>query len=192
MKFELWWPIKPLQITQGFGENANNFYKELGMLGHNGLDLLAKDGQMIHAAHDGIVTFTGEDGSGGLGVVVRTKEQFWYKGGDCYFKTIYWHCQKNSFKVKPEDEVRVGDVLALADNTGMSTGTHLHFGLKPVFQGEQDWEWMNMEGENGYKGAIDPRPYFNGFFAEDQKKVISLLESIIAAYKAAIEALKRK
>jgi hypothetical protein len=49
---------------------------------------------------------------------------------------------------------------ALRINTGQSTGDHLHFGRKPTYKGEQDWEWWNAEQENGYKGSIDPDSYF--------------------------------
>ena len=125
------------------------------------MDFQANDGDVILAAHDGIVTFTGEDGSGGLGVVIRTKDQFEYKDGQSYFKTIYWHIKAGTFMVHPNDEVKSGQPIAQADNTGMSTGTHLHWGLKPVYQGEQDWQWYNLEQDNGYNGAIDPEPYLS-------------------------------
>jgi hypothetical protein len=36
--------------------------------------------------------------------------------------------------------------------------------LKPVYQGEQPWQWDNVEQENGYRGAVDPAPYFVGQF----------------------------
>ena len=78
MKFELYYPIKPWRINQRFGENLNDFYKKIGLLGHNGIDFYALDGFPIYAAHDGTVTFCGEDGSGGLGVVVRTNETYDY------------------------------------------------------------------------------------------------------------------
>ena len=160
MKFTLRYPLAGNAfINQRFGENANGFYKQIGLAGHNGLDLSARDGDIVYAAHDGVVTFAGEDGSGGLGIVLRTKEQFDYKGGLNYFKTIYWHLEKGSFMVHASDEVKKGQPIAKADNTGMSTGTHLHFGLKPVYQGEKDWEWGNVEQLNGYAGAIDAEPY---------------------------------
>ncbi len=151
---------KPVIFNQRFGQNLNPFYKQLGLSGHNGVDLSCADGDIVCAAHDGIVTFTGEDGSGGLGVVIRTKEPFGYDGGEAFIKSIYWHLEKGSIMVHSSDEVKAGDPIARADNTGMSTGTHLHFGIKPVAQGEQEWQWWNVEQQNGYGGAIDPEPYF--------------------------------
>jgi murein DD-endopeptidase MepM/ murein hydrolase activator NlpD len=71
-KLELFYPLDTILVTQGFGENLHPLYASLGMLGHNGIDFCAMNGTPIRAAHDGIVTFAGEDGSAGLGSVLRT------------------------------------------------------------------------------------------------------------------------
>jgi len=190
-RLELWYPCKPFRVNQLFGENSIDFYKSIGLKGHNGIDLFAPDGFPVRAAHDGSVTFTGEDGSGGLGVVIRTNESFEYKDGETYYKTIYWHLQKGSIRVKAGDKVKAGDLIALADNTGKSTGSHLHFGLKPIYQGEEEWNWMNMEQKNGYAGAIDPLPYFNGYYAEDNKKVVAILQGLVMALQRLVSTYKK-
>lgn len=185
-KFELWYPVKKpdLIVHQKFGENKVPFYATLGLKGHNGIDFYALDGFPLYAAHDGEVVFCGEDGSAGLGVVIRTLEPKDYGENKVFFKSIYWHIKKGSFKVKAGDIVKAGQQIAEADNTGMSTGSHLHFGVKPVLKGEADWTWYNVEQANGFLGAIDPQPYFNGFFAQDAVVVLGLLESIIAKLAA--------
>jgi murein DD-endopeptidase MepM/ murein hydrolase activator NlpD len=93
--------------------------------------------------------------------------------------------------VKPGDIVDIGTPLAKSDNTGLSTGPHLHFGLKPLDKGTEDWDWNNLEQDNGYFGAVNPIPYFSGYYAEDMVAVVSLYERIIAAYRAAIQAFTR-
>lgn len=158
-KLQLQFPLKYWSVNQHFGENANPYYAQLGLKGHNGMDLYAPDGTPVYAAHDGTVTFAGEDGSAGLGVVIRTDKEYAYGDGKAFYKTIYWHLKKGSIVVHASQKVKAGDLLAQADNTGMSTGSHLHFGLKPVYQGENDWSWWNAEQNNGYAGAIDPEPY---------------------------------
>ena len=158
--FKLSSPLPYLDVSQPFGVNPQ-VYAQFGLVGHNGTDYRAPGGTPIFATHDGIVTFTGEDGGGGLGVVLRTIEKYEYLSSEVFFKTIYWHCKVGSFQVKPGDIVKTGDKIAEVDNTGFSTGNHLHFGLKPVLQGEQEWQWENLLQNNGFKGAINPELFLN-------------------------------
>ena len=175
-KFELFYPVKPLKFNQKFGENANTFYKDQGMVGHNGIDFYTVHGQPVYAAHDG-VCYPEIDSSGGNGVVIRTNEAFDYDGpnapvsGKVYFKTIYWHLVNAHAVVKTGQVVKAGDLIGYADSTGKSTGDHLHFGLKPQAYNEDNFSWYNVDQAGGYLGAIDPAPYFNGYFAEDAQKV---------------------
>jgi murein DD-endopeptidase MepM/ murein hydrolase activator NlpD len=43
------------------------------------------------------------------------------------FTSWYFHLTPNSVKVKVGDKVEAGTVIALSDNTGRTTGPHLHF-----------------------------------------------------------------
>src|SRR3990167_7393612 len=131
MKLQIYYPTKPWYVNQPFGTNPA-IYKQFDINGHNGIDSFALDGAEVRAAHYGVVTFSGEDGGGGLGVVLRTLKTFDYKDKLSFFKTIYWHLKPGTFRVKPGQIVEAGDILGLADNTGFSTGSHLHFGLKPI------------------------------------------------------------
>ncbi len=193
MKLQLYFPLKTFTQTQGFGENLADFYVKMGMLGHNGIDMVGWEGQVVRAAHNGTVTFAGEDGAAGLGVVVRSDEEFEdSEGKPSYWKSIYWHLKKDTIVVKYGQKVVVGDILAQCDNTGMSTGSHLHFGIKPCAKGENDWSWYNLEQNNGYLGAVDPKPYWTGFYAEDYRVLIPALSSLVELYKKLVEALKKK
>lgn len=182
---KLYYPCRPFRVLQGFGENVEYYLKNLGMAGgHNGLDLFAPDGTPVYATHDGIVVMTGADGKGGQTILVRTLEPFDYKDTQSYYQTVYIHMQAGSFKVKPNDRVYVGQVLALADSTGFSTGSHLHFGLKAVVK-SSDGLWDTQDYDNGHKGAIDPAPYFIGQYAEDFSKgwLSTKLEELLTLLK---------
>ena len=172
-RLELYYPVKPAPVHQGFGENPQ-YYSQVvpGLKGHNGIDFVASHGQPVRAAHDGIC-YVGVDSNEGHGVVLRTLQPYDYNAQQVYFKTIYWHlCDgvqepQYTIPVQQGQQVKAGDIIGYADNTGLSTGDHLHFGQKPQAQDESNGTWMNVEQDNGYFGAVDPTPDFNGFFAED-------------------------
>lgn len=133
------------QSGQPFGVNWHpdpNFYPSLGLVGHNGLDIPFPRGTEVYATHDGVVSYAQLDWTGGIGTIVNAPG----------YKTIYWHHLEN--KVKVGDEVKAGDLLALGNNTGLSTGDHLHFGLKLL-----DNSNNVLNRDNGYDGAVDPWPY---------------------------------
>jgi hypothetical protein len=162
MKLTLKHPLKDIYINQGFGQNATDLYAKLGLKGHSGIDYRAPDGTPCYSAHDGRVTYAGYDGAGGLTIVIRTEQEFeGIDGKPSFWKTIYCHLKKGTLKVTGGQQVKVGQHIADCDNTGASTGSHLHFGLKPIYKGEEDWQWDNAEQNNGYRGAVDPIPYFD-------------------------------
>jgi hypothetical protein len=92
---------------------------------------------------------------GGLGVDIISNEPiFEYEGKKHYIKLRNWHCQE--IIVHDGQQVKMGDPIALAGNTGASSGVHLHFGLKVC-----DKQGRNtIISGNGYYGAIDPAPYY--------------------------------
>ena len=198
MKLELWYPLDKFVISQKFGLNADYYGRNYRQAGHAGWDMVGGYGQICRAAHDGVVVFSGYDGSAGLGIVIRTLQPFDYDGGNFYFKTIFWHLKDGSILVKPGDKVEAGQAIAQCNGTGILIGidgfnlgtkesvSHLHFGLKPIQQGENEWTWANVEQTNGYFGAIDPEPYWNGKYA----RVVPEARSLIARLTAFIASLK--
>ncbi len=179
MKFTLAYPVKPLIITQKFGEIANlDYYKTNGInfTGHNGVDLRAVDHQIIYAPHDG-TAYWEKDDKGGCGVVLVTDNLFDYKDTQAFYKTVLWHAVEDQTLLKKLPlgivmngiqgyQVKTGDPILYADNTGLSTATHVHWGLKPMY-GRSPFDGLNIEASGGYFGAIDPIPYCDGVFAED-------------------------
>lgn len=171
---KLYYPVKPWLVTQRFGETAFlSYYATNGVnvVGHNGMDILTTRGQPIYAAHDG-VCYPEVDNKQGHGVVLRSVDKFDYNGQSLSFKTIYWHLIDN-IPVKTGQAVKAGEIIGYSNSTGLSSGDHLHFGLKPVGVNEANGAWFNTEQNNGYQGAIDPEPYFNKEYAVDIGKPTS-------------------
>jgi len=151
---ELRLPLEQIKVTQPFGMNYVDFYKKLGLKGHNGVDFSAKTGTNCYASHNGEVTWAGTDGGGGISVTLMDKR--------LHFKTIYYHLK--DVTCKKGDKVISGELIGHCDNTGKyTTGSHLHFGLKLL--DATNFNVLNYN--NGYKGAVDPAKYFtmayNGF-----------------------------
>jgi len=180
-KLELYYPIKPNILTQDFGVNGE-WYKAHGIMiiGHNGLDFSAKLGQEICAAHDGLVIFSGLDANNGEYIEIITNEEKNIDGVIAFAKTIYCHMQTGGRKVAVGDKVKTGQVIGLAGTTGLSTGVHLHFGLKRDAKGKGPLDYLTIDWYNGYFGALNPTRYFCGFYAEDAEQVTTTFQKIIS------------
>lgn len=164
---KLFHPTHPYFINQKFGGNAEYYSKHVpGLMGHSGIDLMATRGQPIYASHDGLAIL-GVDDKEGYGVVIRSNEKLKYKDSETFIKTIYWHLLPEG---RRSGQVKQGEIIGYADNTGLSMGDHLHFALKPQAQNEDDDSWFNIEQKNGYFGNIDPEPHLDFYFYRDLKK----------------------
>ena len=156
--------LKPFKgkfkMTQGFGQNLNKFYKKDGKKGHGGVDWAMPNGTPIYAPCDGEVIFTSDPESSkrtGWGVTILSDEIFKYKGKNVRMSCLHAHLKEGSLKVKRGNKVKQGELIALSNNTGQSTGPHLHFGIAPLKP-----DRTPAEPNNGYGGYIDPLPYLNG------------------------------
>jgi murein DD-endopeptidase MepM/ murein hydrolase activator NlpD len=83
---------------------------------HHGVDYGVPVGTAVQAVGDGRVISAGWKGQGGNEVRLRHT-----KG----FETYYLHLSK--ILVKPGQQVRQGEVIALSGQTGLATGPHLDF-----------------------------------------------------------------
>lgn len=154
-----------------------HFYFSLGLKGHNGLDFPAKDGEPVYFNcfdYEGLVLETNLDIKSGLGIVIGIKT------ANGSFKTIYWHLK--DILVQAGQIISTGELIGYADNTGYSTGTHLHFGLK-----ECDENWITINRGNGYDGCIDPEPFYQDIFVKD---VVDNLNEQISIIKKAIKLIR--
>lgn len=88
---------------------------------HLGVDYAAPTGTPIWAVADGEVIFLGRNRAAGNMVVLE------HEGG---VRSVYMHLHAFRGGLKKGDKVRQREVVGTVGSTGMSTGPHLHFGLK--------------------------------------------------------------
>jgi murein DD-endopeptidase MepM/ murein hydrolase activator NlpD len=157
-------------------------YKALGMTGHTGLDYHAPMYTPIYSSQDGIVQEIQAERERGLGLGIITERKHYCDetGKDEYFKIRYWH--NHSHYVKLGDKVKIGQLIALADNTGISAGSHLHFEIKPVkvtFKKDGTIsKVVNIFQTNGYYGSVNPLPYMLDQKASDFGKYTTWQERL--------------
>lgn len=113
-------------VTQSFAEHVHRA-RVNGWTNYNGgIDWAVTSGTSLVAAQAGTVYVARRDATG-YGNHVRIEHQDPGEPGTVY-QTIYGHMM--DFAVQPGDRVVAGQVIGRSDNTGNSTGPHLHFELR--------------------------------------------------------------
>ncbi len=104
------------------GEYANDFGMRLHpvlhvMRMHTGLDIITDIGTQVFATGGGVVEAV--ENKEGYGLIVVINHGFGYK-------TLYGHLSQS--KVKPNQKINRGDLIALTGNSGtLTSGPHLHY-----------------------------------------------------------------
>lgn len=199
MARRFYWPISPVRISQHFGENKACVdvatgkktitcdglnpppgYKSVYsmMKGHNGFDLHALRWQDCYAAREGVVIEKETELSRGLGLGILHGP---YEGK--YYKTRYWHLI--GMEVDVGDRVWTGQLIGYCDNTGYSSGDHLHFEIK-----ECDRFGNTLNNDNGFFGAIDPQPLMFDTPAVEVNKFRFIIESAAAVLQKIIDRMR--
>lgn len=168
-------------------------YARYGLKGHNGYDHASWHSEPIFfpvALDIGWKVKTEVDNAGGIGVdVISTKEVFvpnpnndilglvnnridGYYG---FIKLKFWHLK--SVSVYDGQEIKFGDIIGLADNTGLSSGDHLHWAVKMC-----DIMGRAINNWNGYTGAFDHGKFYDDKFCLDFLNIkyqLTLIQRII-------------
>lgn len=98
-------------LTSGFGTRNGKM--------HNGIDIGAPSGTILHCSASGTVTFAGwQDGYGNLIIINHGNN----------IETRYAHCK--TISVKKSQKVTVGEKIGEVGSTGRSTGPHVHFEIR--------------------------------------------------------------
>jgi RNA polymerase sigma-54 factor len=138
--------------------------------GHHGVDIRLRTGDPIHAAFGGTVRIAGRMGGYGNCVVVR------HPNG---LETLYGHLSK--INVRHGQHVAAGEVIGLGGSTGNSTGPHLHFECRFLYQ-PFDPEWIldfsnytlrtrRLHLDKSYFGIRQPRKGEELEYKADESKI---------------------
>lgn len=141
-RFECW-PTDSRLVNQSnlFGARPL-YYGQWGLPGHEGIDIDIEHGDPIYAPADGIVYYIRENPMGhNYGIHLRIEHIDNHK-------TIFAHCMDIVDSIKVGSFVGARDIIAYGDNTGNSSGDHLHFTLKAPYA---PYNWPGDQ--------IDPLPY---------------------------------
>ena len=135
--------------------------------GHHGVDIGLNTGDPVHSAFAGVVRVASRMGGYGNCVVIR------HPNG---LETLYGHLSK--INVQPNQSVAAGDVIGLGGSTGNSTGPHLHFECRFLYQ-TFDPEWIldfsnyslrtrHLHLDKSYFGIRQPRKGQNLDYKADE------------------------
>jgi murein DD-endopeptidase MepM/ murein hydrolase activator NlpD len=180
-RLELFYPAKPFIVSQGWGI-LNPAYEQFGFNRHNGIDFLTGYGTILRAPFDCTVVQTGNKPTGsGIYLTLLSKNRYSFDDGvEALVLVDLLHCEK--LYATEGDELSVGDIIAVADNTGFSTGPHTHMQVRRL----SEYPGTPID-KNAANNSIDPWPYFGGSYAEDAKQAktvivqaVSLIERIKA------------
>ena len=94
---------------------------------HRGLDFTPGRGSPVYAVMDGVITQVQNSGGYGMHVII-THEYI----PERVYTTVYAHLQVSNVtnRLQLDNNIEKGDLIGYVGNTGVSTGSHLHFEVK--------------------------------------------------------------
>ena len=102
-------------------------YAKFGLPGHEGIDIRSPNGEPLYASTDGVVSEVGwRKPKHAYGYAFRIS----FRLDGWPYELIYAHGIDGSANFKKGDKVNQGNVIMLSDNTGNSSGAHLHLSFK--------------------------------------------------------------
>ncbi len=122
----LQWPVAPSSpIVTGFGPRSAPC--AACSSNHEGVDYDAGNGSPVRSMAAGLVVETTNSGTAALGVYLSIQHVI---DGQTV-TSVYAHMQAGSMPLQVGDSVAVGQVVGRVGSTGVSTGPHLHFEIRP-------------------------------------------------------------
>lgn len=155
----LYYPLKPLYISQGFSGNSNGSYERDGLFGHPALDMVTHNGDTIRAVYDGLIYRYFNKDNPDLSRYRAVCQLIQIDGQ--YYELTYGHVGDI---IVPLGPVKAGAPLAREGNTGevytgnpshvvttaekqagSVAGTHTHFQMRTL----ERYKGIPPSGTNG-------------------------------------------
>jgi len=185
MKLTIDYALKPYRCNQKWGI-YNSAYIPFGFSHHNGEDyaLLNDSGAPVrerniyyHLPGNAQVVRVGfQPNGGGNFVGIVSDDPYDFEDGNYYVLVDFLHCKQ--VLVKEGDQIKRGQLIAIANNTGFSTGPHCHiqyrrerFILAPAnlpesYRVRGDQQMIDVD-RNDMNNSFDPAPFYTGNYAQD-------------------------
>lgn len=128
-------PVPYYRLTSRFGMRLHPILGVYRM--HNGIDMACDEGTPIYASRSGQVSIAEENASAGFYVQINHGDGF---------RSVYMHM--THFIVEVGEYVMQGQVIGYVGNTGMSKGSHLHFGISYNGEYVNPLEYIDLPKEN--------------------------------------------
>lgn len=130
-------PITYKGITSKYGMRINPLLKTKEF--HNGTDMRAKMNTPVYATADGIVEWAGYHKKSGYGNLVILAHNYG-------FKSYFGHLSR--IVVRSEQFVKKGDLIAYTGTSGMSSGPHLHYEIRYLYQSINPYWFIKWNMKN--------------------------------------------
>lgn len=188
-KLSLYYEAKPWKLNQKWGVHDPKTYAQFGFEDHNGIDINPGGGKEIRAPfpYEAFRTLWQPSG-GGLVLSILSLEEYEAPDGKPAFVLIdYLHLERY-VKVPGGNTYKgdMGDLLAIADNTGFSTGPHTHAQYRWVRKVPKAQNGLLDVEKNTANNSFNPEPYRNGLYAADYAILtlkVSLLTKVLSLLK---------
>lgn len=182
-------PFKWWYVTQKWGVR-NTAYDQFGFKLHNGLDVISgyNDANTAYnpkkwPVYNGLEGFTVHQvrlnpNGGGNDIWFISDELLQIGERVCHAYFGFAHA--DTIFAKAGDKLEIGDMFMIADNTGFSTGPHVHISFYRV-----DWDGkiMTFLDKNDAHNSFDPEPFLTSEYAVDKASLATLIKNNLRYYQ---------
>jgi murein DD-endopeptidase MepM/ murein hydrolase activator NlpD len=200
MKFSPFLPIFPLKLNQAWGTFDPKDYSQFGFTRHNGIDVAMAPDALVRAPFNGSVVRNGyQPNGGGIFCGFISDDEFDFDAFDCttpegiviHFPAMKCRVLMDFLHLEEINAVEgqhynAGDILAIQDNTGFSTGPHTHIQPRRV-----SWNGIAVTtlDVNDANNSFDPSQFWNGFPAAQAQATIQNLQTQLSLAAKAFQLL---